>query len=125
VTRVTSEPARDSLREREDRQAWDRYAIEAMRQVLLMAPPPFSDAMADAPALLADKCAEVADRMLEKRRGRFGPNAAGRGWQPEPIDSPAGRRWCDLPEEARREIARAFPTWALYQKESVRWERWV
>jgi len=34
--------------------------------------------------LLADKCAEVADRMLEKRRGRFGPQ------QPAPLKR---RRW--------------------------------
>jgi hypothetical protein len=69
---------REGLRERDERQAWDRFAVEAMRQALYLAPVDFGDRMADAPALLADTCADVADRMLEKRRARFGTERAPR-----------------------------------------------
>ena len=128
--------ARDSLRDREERQAWDRYAIEAMRQILMMAPSVMSDAMADAPALLADKCADTADRMLEKRRARFGPVQARLPMpEPEPEPDPApcrwratvfwgsrGRLWDELTEVERAEVAHLYPRLSLHDKEGMRWE---
>ena len=62
-------------RAEDERAAWDAFAIEAMRQILYMAPESlnWSDKLADTPALFADRVAEVADRVLEKRRSRFEP----------------------------------------------------
>lgn len=58
----------------DERTAWDAFALEAMRQILYMAPDALNwgDKMADTPAMFADRVAEVADRILDKRRTRFG-----------------------------------------------------
>ena len=56
----------------DERAAWDRFALEAMRQVLMMRSDlVWGDSMADTPARYADLVAGVADLLLEKRRARF------------------------------------------------------
>jgi hypothetical protein len=93
----------------EQAHAWDRFALEAMRQILYMAPESlaWSDKMADTPALFADRVAEVADRLLEKRQARFPggsmPCAPARS---APRVSPAGVI-LGVPIPAHEPIARA------------------